>query len=319
MNNIKKLLKKIYKVLLCFILGIVLSITIAGATTYISGSNVGYSNLKLTSTNISDAIDELYTLSRTKTKIKAWEYHETGTKKCINGEEDTCISTTCYKTGSTCDQGTVIKYYVNDNLYHYFYVLRDNGTKITMQQRENTIRNIAWHSGENNNSYGPDTVLPMLEQATSTWTNVDILEYTPGITNLYDKPNVSCTYSTGDYTISCDNNSYTNSTLGTRKSRARIITAKEVTNTGCLFGQTESCPSFMYNYLNDSTSYGGGYDDNTANENNLGNYSYWTMSIVLDYPHSCWYVTYKGYLTYSYVSGLSQGARAVVEITKSNL
>ena len=80
----KEKIKKNIIYLISFTLGVVLStIIVNSATTYISGSNVEYSNSKLSSDNIQDAIDELYTLSKTKTKIKAWEYHETGTKRCI--------------------------------------------------------------------------------------------------------------------------------------------------------------------------------------------------------------------------------------------
>ncbi len=313
-------MKKLTKSILAFTLGIITSLIVVKATTYISGSNVEYNNSKLTSTNINDAINELYTLSKTKKTIRAWEYHETGNNKCINGEEDTCISTECYKSGSTCETGTVIKYYVNDNEYRYFYVLRDNGTVITMQQRENTIRNIAWHSGENDNSYGPDTILSALEQATSIWTNVDILNYEPGVTNLYDGPNVSCTYKESN--IICDDNSYANSTLGIRKARSRMITAKEAHDTGCLVYSSStigSCPDFMYNNLWQSKSYGGSYENNTKNESNNYDCGYWTSSFSSGSITNSWYVYRRGGISLNSNVADDAGARAVVEITKSNL
>ena len=330
----KEKIKKNIISIFAFTLGIILPSIIAQATTYISGGNVGY-NGALSSDNIQDAIDELYTLSRTKTKIKAWEYHETGSKKCINGEEDTCVSTTCYKTGSTCSMGTVIKYYVNDNEFHYFYVLRDVDGVITMQQRENTIRNISWISKEDyitaggtesdygtngRNEYGPITILNALEKSTSTWTNVDILDYTPGVTNLYDNPNVSCTY-TDDNTISCDNKSYTNSKLGTRKARARMITIKEAIDTGCQISDngSGSCPDYMHNYLYSSTTYGGSYNNKTTNESGIYDYNYWTMSFINYSNERVFIVMRYGYLGDGAPSRLLYGARAVVEITKSNL
>ena len=337
MNNIKRLFKKSYKVLVYFFLGIVVSVSIARATTYISGSNVGYSNSKLTSDNIQDAIDELYVSYKSKPLIRAWEYHETGNNKCINGEEDTCVATTCYKTGSTCTQGTVIKYYVNDNEYRYFYVLRDENGVITMQQRENTVRNVKWHVGSNNNSYGPDNVLPILEQATSTWTNVNVLEYTPGETTLYTNAYTGCTYSSGEngtYLTSCGTNTYT---MSGRKSRARMITVLEASSTGCLVYKDGaqytnimgnsinaynygSCPDYMHNYLHysASSSYGGSYSNNTKNESGEYDNGYWTMSASSN-PTSAWYVNPCGLLGGNYTSDSSLGARAVVEITKSNL
>ena len=334
----KEKIKKNIIYLIPFTLGIVLSTIIVQATTYISGGNVGY-NGALSSDNIQDAIDELYTLSRTKTKIKAWEYHETGNSKCINGEEDTCISTTCYKSGSTCEAGTVIKYYVNDNEFHYFYVLRDNGTTITMQQRENTIRNISWHAGANSNSSGPDTILPQLEYATSTWTNVNVLEYTPGTTTLYTNANTGCTFSgraNGTYLTSCGTNTYTSSVLGTRTARSRMITILEASATGCLVYKDGaqytnimgnsinaynrgSCPDYMHNYLYDSTSYGGSYKDNTRNALGKYDYGYWTLSASSSYSANAWIVSHSGYLDNYNTSYARFGARAVVEITKSNL
>ena len=314
----KEKIKKNIIYLIPFTLGIVLSTIIVQATTYISGGNVGY-NGALSSDNIQDAIDELYTLSRTKTKIKAWEYHETGNKKCINGEEDTCVSTTCYKSGTTCDMGTVIKYYVNDNLYHYFYVLRDNGTTITMQQREDTIRNIAWHAGSNDNSKGPDNVLPMLEQATSTWTNVNVLEYTPGETTLYENAYTGCTHSPSTHLTSCGTNTYT---MSARKARSRMITVLEARDTGCLIwiaagnNNNGSCPDFMHNYLVDSASYGGSYNNNTTNEAGSYDSGYWTMSASTDLSTRAWAVFRNGTTDRTDTTTTARGARAVVEISK---
>ena len=356
----KEKIKKNIVYLIPFTLGIVLPISIAKATTYISGSNIGY-NGTLSSDNIQDAIDELYTITHTKKKIEAWEYHETGSKKCINGEEGTCVQTECYKSGSTCDQGTVIKYYVNDNLYHYFYVLRDENGVITMQQRENTIRNIPWVTREdyvsaggdgsyydsaNNgngtvygrNNLGPLTILNALEKATSTWTNVDILEYIPGTDTLYENPYTGCTYSggsSGTFLTSCGTNTYT---LSSRKARARMITVLEASDVGCLVykdGNTYtnlignltnpfnkgSCPDFMHNYLYDSanSSYGGSYSDNTVNESSIRNYGYWTMSAYSGNTWGAWNIDCGGFIDYDKANNTNFGARAVVSITKSNL
>lgn len=94
---------------------------------------------------------------------------------CQTGEESTCVATTCYK-GSTCTAGTIIKYAVNNNETKYFYVLKDNGTTLTMQQRENTVSSVAWHETALNpdNTAGPDTALTALKTATSTWSNINL-------------------------------------------------------------------------------------------------------------------------------------------------
>ncbi len=332
------MIRRNYKLIVGIIIGAILTGTTVYAATIISSINVEYNNesSKLVADNVQEAIDEVYDKSFSKTPITAYEYHEQEPNKCINGEEKTCVKTDCYKKGKTCTQGTVIKYYVNDSEFHYFYVLRDDGTKITMQQRENTIRNIPWHAGENDNSKGPDTILPALEQATSTWTNVNVLEYTPGQTTLYENAYTGCTYTastTSDYKIRCDKNTYTSSVLGTRKARARMITALEAGSTGCLVYKDGekypniispsinsynqgSCPDFMHNYLWQSKNYGGSYNNDTINENLVYNYYYWTMSAYSGYFSSAWLVTREGYLNHGDTTHTTDGARAVVEITK---
>ncbi len=322
------------KIVVSFILGgIILGGIGVYAATIISSINVGYSNesSNLVADNVQDAIDEVYDKSFNKDLITAYEYSEQE-PKCINGEEKTCVKTDCYKKGKTCKQGTVIKYYVKENEYHYFYVLHDDGTIITMQQRENTIRNIAWHAGKNDNSEGPTTVLPALEQATSTWVNVNVLEYEPGVTTLYENANTGC-ISTEDYKINCDKNTYTSSVLGKRKARARMITALEASSTGCLVwkdGATDSrvippsinaynqgsCPDWMHNYLWQSTSYGGSYNNDTVNEKGVNDHAYWTMSADSGSTVDAWLVPHVGDLNRDNTTLTYGGARAVVEINK---
>ena len=310
------MIKRNYKLIVGIIIGAILAGTTVYAATIISSINVGYSNesSKLVATNVQDAIDEVYDKSFNKDLITAYEYSEQD-PKCINGEEKTCIKTDCYKKGKTCKQGTVIKYYVKENEYHYFYVLHDDGTKITMQQRENTIRNIPWHAGANDNSKGPDTVLLALEQATSTWTNVNVLNYEPGVTTLYENANTGCS-TTEDYKIKCETNTYTSSVLGKRKARARMITALEASATGCLVDKRSSCPDWMHNYLNISKNYGGSYNNDTLNESGVTDNAYWTMSTDYSSTTNVWTVIREGHLYSTYTTNTTLGARAIVEITK---
>ncbi len=333
----KEKIKTIAIIILILIL-MVISISGVYAATIISSINVGYSNAnsKLAADNVQAAIDEVYDKSFSKPSIVAYEYSEED-PKCINGEEKTCVKTDCYKKGKICKQGTVIKYYVKENEYHYFYVLRDNGTIITMQQRENTIRNIPWHAGTNDNSKGPDTILPALEQATSTWVNVNVLEYEPGVTTLYENVYTGCTWTvstTSDYKIRCEANKYTSTVLGTRKARARMITALEASATGCLVwkdGTTDkriispsinvynagSCPDFMHNYLHNSKNYGGSYNNDSTNEKDESDSGYWTMSARSNNSNIAFDVGFGGNMNYYNTTDTKDGARAVVEITKS--
>ena len=340
-------MRKILKIIKYNVLGFIVGAVIFGslgvyAATVILGSNVVYDNAssKLTSTNVQDAIDELYDKTFVKKKIKAYTYSETGNNKCINGEEKTCVENTCYenKSANSCVQGTIIKYYVNDTEQKVFYVLHDDGATITMQQRENTVRNIAWYQDGNDNTKGPLTILPYLEAATATWTNVELQEYTAGYTNFYENAYTGCTYSTSNYKIMCNANAYngdqSNLTLSKRKVRARMITAQEANSTSCLVWKdgakdstimgssinaynAGSCPDWMHNYLYQSKTYGGSYDDNTLNENGGYNWAYWTMSAHSSYSPYAWYVDRVGTLYDDHVTSYNgYGARAVVVISK---
>ncbi len=338
----KRVVKKNYKTIIAFILGIIVSsIGVYAAT--LSSSEVTYDNNNsgIKAENLQGAIDELYSKAKNNAKIIGYEYNEKDDHKCINGEESTCVKTECYKKGqASCKQGTIIRYYVNSHEYHYFYVLHDDGNTITMQQRENTVRNIPWHAGSDDNSKGPDTVLPILEAATSTWTNVNVIEYTPGETEFNGNKFTGCTYNselnTGDFKIRCESNTYDSKTLVKRKARARIITAQEAGSTGCLVWKdgskddrilspskdaynNGSCPDWMHNYMYQSADYGGSYSNDTTNENSVYDYAYWTMSANSGGAVTAWDVGRTGNLSIPESSDTNIGARAVVEISKSNL
>ena len=308
------------------------------------GSSVGLTNDNLAFPTGKNTIDQVQS-----NVIQAYTYDEVNeTTKCINGEEDTCVETTCLdnSAANSCPQGTIIRYAVNDKENKYFYVLHDDGATLTLQQRENTVRNIPWYSEEvtnadgtkttvNDNTKGPLTILPKLEEATSTWTNVNFQEYTAGYTNFFENAFTGCDQ-TGDYKITCNVNTYNsdsnNLTLSKRKVRARMITAQEASSTGCLawkdgsinstvMGNSKnaynqgSCPDWMHNYLYQSKDSGGSYDDKTANENGTYNYHYWTMSTLSSTTNYAWRVNSEG--NYNATSVYSDGcARAVVVINK---
>ena len=340
-------MRKILRIIKHNILGFIVGAVVFGslgvyAATVILGSNVVYDNAssKLTSTNVQDAIDELYDKTFVKKKIKAYTYSETGNNKCINGEEKTCVENTCYenKSANSCVQGTIIKYYVNDTEQKVFYVLHDDGATITMQQRENTVRNIAWYKDANDSTKGPLTILPYLEAATATWTNVELQEYTAGYTNFYENAYTGCTYSTSNYKITCSVNTYNSDeatlTFPKRTAKARMITAQEASSTSCLVwkdGLTDStimgnsinaynvgsCPDWVHNYLYQSTSYGGSYNDNTVNKDGIYNYNYWIMSAISSSSAGVWTVHNEGSLYYYGAFYTGNGVRAVIQIDKN--
>ena len=318
-------LLKNYKLVMAFILGLIVASGGVYAATTIAGSNITYSNSKsgLSSTNVQGAIDELYEkadIRKAGRFVAAYTYNETGTNKCITGEESTCKKTTCYKTktAGSCPSGTIIKYKVNDTDIVNFHVMFDNGNTMTMQSQKNTINSTEWvkkgdyvsaggtesdYGSYGNTNKGPLTILPALENATKSWSNVNNQTYTLGTTNFSGK---------GAYTgcseyNSCTTNTYT---LASRTAKARMITVQEAASLGCT-SSAKSCPIWMYNYLSNSTVSGG-----TINDSNVGD-SYWTSSAAYSSRAYAWNVNFNGGVSrYTTIGSTSDGARAVVEVSK---
>lgn len=289
--------------------------------------------------------------------IQAYNYQEdkTATNYCINGEEETCEKTTCLENSdaNSCIQGTIVRYAVSDTENHYFYVLHDDGATLTLQQRENTVKNVPWISKEDyitaggteeeygtngNNTKGPITAITKLEEVTKTWSNVNDMTYQMGTTN-FNGTNAftGCTVDYSNYKIACSVNTYNSDanalTFPKRTAKARMITVQEASSTSCLVykdGSKDStimenaidayndgsCPDWMHNYLYQSTSYGGSYNDNTANENGEYDWNYWTMSSDSSYSLSSWNVTRAGHVGSLGIS-TNLGARAVIQIDKN--
>jgi len=231
------------------------------------------------------------------TNIYAYN-QETGSDTfCVTGEESTCVQ---IEAPATYEAGTIIKYKVNDTEEKYFHVISDNGTTLTLQQRENTINLVAWYAGSNNNANGPTTILPALESATSMWSNVIDQTYTLGTTVLKTNKYTGCT------ATSCTKNAYT---LSSRTAKARLITMQEAIGLGCTTTQ-KSCPVWMYNYLYNSTGFGG-----TVNQGTSQNTGYWTISADSSRTTSVWNINFTG-LVNSYNTSSIEGGRAVIMINK---
>lgn len=246
---------------------------------------------------------------------KAVSYDPTS---CVTGEEETCVATTCYenKAVGSCPPGTVLKIKVNDETSKYFYVLHDDGQKITLQQRENTLYNTMWYEVTSDNTKGPLTMLPKLEEATKDWSNVNTQTYIMG-TTTFNRTNAftGCIFD-DDGALACTKNIYT---LEQRSGKARMITVQEALALGCT-GSTQTCPIWMYNYLKQSTQYGGTVDDTHVENGSTFNNGYFTMQ-AYDYVSptgktGAFIVDQGGYLTNSTISLVNFGARAVIEINK---
>ncbi len=229
------------------------------------------------------------------------------TSSCQTGEESTCVE---IGPQTTYTAGTIIKYKVNASEIKYFHVMFDEGDTLVMQQRENTIYKTAWYEAASDNSKGPLTVLPALESATSSWTNVKDQTYTLGSTTFKTNAFTGCTYDSSG--VSCTANLYT---LSQRTGKARMITAQEAGGLGCT-SSIQSCPTWMNNYLYNSTSYGGTVTVTGGEYGN--NYGYWTMSAYSSSTSSiALFVNYGGRVNSNFnTTGTSFGARAVVVIDK---
>ena len=316
MKKVKKVIRSNYKIFIGVLIGLIISLGGVYAATTIAGSSVTYSNTTtgLSSTTVQGAIDELYTKSDIRNADKfvaAYKYSTATSTKCITGEESTCVKSTCYKTktSGSCPAGTIIKYKVNDTTILNFHVMFDNGSTMTMQSQRNLANSVSWItkgdyddsklSGTCDYTYGactnkgPLTAITLLEEVTSTWTNVDEQTYTMGKTN--DR------YTQCSSETECNSNSYT---WESRKGKARMITVQEAAALGCTQKQN-SCPIWMLNYLVDSTKYGGTVNDN-------GSRGYDTMN-TSGYYTACWGIHENGYL---YYSGGYGGIRPVVVVSK---
>ena len=231
MKKVKKIIKNNVKVLVGIIIGTMVTGTGVYAATVINASDVSYKNASsgMTSTNVQGAIEELNTKIQAD-KIKAYKFNY---PSCITGEEIACVETTCYKSGESCTitgidggpNGTIIKYKVNSKKTEDFYVLQDNGKKITMVTRNLIGITGSWSTNgraEPIDMTGvvPDAVLTALNEATSDWTNVNLQTYTLGVTNF----NNTNAYTQCESVDSCTSNSYTYSASG----RARLITVQEI-------------------------------------------------------------------------------------------
>lgn len=333
------MIKNNKKLIIGFILGAIMFTSLGVcAATILSSREITYDNInsKLSSTNVQDAIDELYNKSKLKNRkniVEAYTYNQTSgaSDYCVTGDEETCKETTCYKnaTVGSCPAGTIIVYKVNDTEIVRFHVIHDKGSTMTMQSQRNIIYNLAWidyddyksentdgtscsHESATCSDEGPITILEALEGTTTGWDNINKQTYTMGTTTFKTNAYTGC--STHN---SCTTNVYT---LPSKTVRARMLTVQEAADLGCTSEQ-KSCPKWMYNYMTNSTDYNGTTNDanigpNVIN-NSAGNDGYWMMNVYSGTNVGAWRIIYNGSLNYSNNNHNNYyGARAVVEINK---
>ena len=330
-----KIIKKNYKLLIGIIIGSVIAGTGVYAATVISSKDVSYDNTKslLLATNVKDALDELSTKTELKNRdniVEGYTYNQTSgaSNYCITGEEATCVKTTCYRstTANSCKAGDIIKYKVNDTDIVTFHVMFDNGTTMTMQSQKNIVTKTAvvtreMYLLENTdstsclydacNDEGPLFALRILKYMTQGWINVNDQTYTMGTTVFKTNAYTGCTAYN-----SCNTNTYT---LDSQTVKARIITMQEAVSLGCTSSYS-SCPKWMYNYLAQSTSYGGTINSTMLDAvNGSNNNAYLTMSADSQKQNNMWVIAFYGNAVSSggiHVDPSGTGIRPIVVISK---
>lgn len=219
---------------------------------------------------------------------------------CLGGSESGCSNIVSTLNGeSEYNKGDIVKYEVSDGIEKYFNVIHDDGSTLTMQQRENTINNMPWYgvSGNITNENGPSITegyaLYELEKVTSNWTNVNDISYSIG------DDTTTLGYSGCFSSNNCNTKKYGNMN---RTAKARMITLQEL----------DAIPSdsrkFINNYLKESTRYGTSFESDNA-------YYYWTMTAAAGNTNQAFYVDWIGRFLTNGVNA-SNGVRAVVVIDK---
>ena len=264
--------------------------------------------------------------------IKAiYEYNQNGSGTgsaytgCLGGAEAGCTNIiNSFNGSSTYSAGTVIKYEVKDGVYRYFNVIHDDGSTLTLQERQNTVTGM-WYgvlyaygdpSGHGDNTHGPDYTtsgyaLYELEQATNDWVYVNTQTYSIG--------NSSSTlgYSGCNTYNDCSSTIYTL----TRTAKARLATVQELAALGCQANNRGSCKKFVYNYLeyaSEPDQYGYFDSSMTTSFDDTEPY-YYTLTARTNGSWSyVWTVYGEGYFNDGIRPSDVHGARAVIVINKSN-
>ncbi|MCI8547757.1 MAG: hypothetical protein HFJ38_02580, partial [Bacilli bacterium] len=174
-------------------------------TGLVETKGVGTTTITATASNGKSASANIKVEANNTNITGAYTYNET---TCPTGREETCQPTTCVMSG-TCPAGTAISYKVNDTTTQDFYVLKDNGSTLTLISKDSVVSSV-WDSSGNTIN-GPRTATQALENATKEWTNLSMNTY--------------------------------NEKTGIAR-RARLITKQEAEFLGCRAYET-SCPIWL--------------------------------------------------------------------------
>lgn len=171
----------------------------------------------------------------------------------------------CMEKGEICTPGEqIFAIKVNDNEIQNFYVLSDDGNKVTLIMDRSFSVTSRWYA-QDDNSIGPLTALERINQLTSGWENISVIsDYTyinnlNGTTNAYGYRSYHVT--NGAATLVSKDGNTISSVSGI--TRARLLTYEEVlpyseeTSPETIVW---SIPQWLYGYLDGvAGGYAGGY------------------------------------------------------------
>lgn len=264
------------------------------------GSDAGLPNAELAFPENMRSLELIEGVATNTNITKAFIYNEDESAEnyCVTGEEETCALTSCYENDleGSCEIGTIIKYRVKEDTEHFFYVLHDDGEKMTLQQRENTTPNVLWYDVDvNDHSKGPLTALSLLEEATKDWNNVNDLNYEMGKTAF-----IGDNFHTGCNKTSCEEDLYS---LKKENVKSRMVTLQEILHTGC--ERYKTCSKMLYQFLSNEE-----IPDSTISR------GYWMMTADPLSSEDVYRMAANGYISSGNIEMPYYGARAVIEINK---
>ena len=255
-----------------------------------------------------------------------------GTAEKVSGTTYATLVSDVAPTGVS--YGDKYTYKVNDNNTFNFYVLKVEGDKVHLIMDRNICEDgtvatetnkctVAWHAGEVNNNYGPDTAMTYLYNATKGWSNVPNMEltYTDENNSGINYGYTGITASNGVATITGKNGA-SNTTIGTTSQplKARLPKENEVSGTDgnhCT-DSYGSCPAWLVEYLNDSSTPSNLYY--STNELINGIYGYWLLASNPGSSYLARNVYYYGYVNnYPTSDAGFYGVRPVITVSKSDL
>ena len=200
---------------------------------------------------------------------------------------------------------------VNAKQTYGFYVINNHHETIDLIMEKNLVDKETFYNKNNDNRYGPQTILKTLATVTSEWTNIPII-----IDYIYDGVGRDYTGKKGDYGyLALDiknsvmtlklNKDYGRDLVIKPTTKARLLTIEESYNLGCT-RELGSCPAFLYQNLSGLNT-------------NQEPFGYWLLSVNGANPLSAWNITYSGDTALNNVNyGTINGIRPVITIPKVN-